>query len=58
VPGYDTDGDGADVAFLATHPGLTTAAQVLDIVARCYPPRRITAKTQFFVERIIVGMQK
>ena len=58
VTGYDTDGDRADVEFLTRHLGLTSTAQVLDIVARYYPAERITAKTQFFVEEILGGMQR
>ncbi len=57
VPGYDTGGDRADLEFLARHLGLGSAEQVLDIVTRYYPIERITAKTRFFVEEIIGGMQ-
>ena len=58
VSGYDTGGDRDDVIFLARHLGFTGAEQVLEIVARYYPPERISAKTRFFVEEVIGEMQK
>ena len=58
VAGYDTGGDRDDVIFLARHLGLTGAEQALEIVARYYPPERISAKTRFFVEEVIGEMHK
>ena len=50
VEGGDSRGDKDDVKLLARHLGLRTAEQVLEIVARYYPPDRLAVKTRYFVE--------
>ena len=42
--------DVADIAFLIKHLGLSSAQQVLDLVAQYYPPNRIPVKTQYLIE--------
>ena len=44
--------DLGDIVFLIRHLGLTSAPDVLDIVARYYPAERTPAKTQFLVESL------
>lgn len=46
------DRDDDDVEFLAGRLGLTTADEVLDVVARFYPQNRIEAKVQFYVQQL------
>ena len=50
VEGGDTGGDKEDLKLLALHLGLSTAEQVLEIVARYYPADRLAVKTRYFVE--------
>jgi hypothetical protein len=49
---FDTH-DRDDVAFLARHLGLTTAAAVIEVVSRYYPKNLVPAKTRFFVEELL-----
>lgn len=51
--GYDTDGDRADVLFLAKQLGVGQASQALAIVERFYPASRIPVKTAFFLEELL-----
>lgn len=46
------DRDDDDIRHLARSAGLTTADEVLDVVARFYPPGRIEAKAQFYVHQL------
>ena len=45
-----TSEDTEDIRFLAAHLGLTTAASVLDLVVRFYPPDRLPVRTQLLIE--------
>jgi hypothetical protein len=42
--------DVTDIAFLIRHLGLTSARDVLDIVAQYYPANQIPVKTQYLIE--------
>ena len=42
--------DVADIIFLIRHLALSSAREVLDLVAQYYPANRIPAKTQYLVE--------
>ncbi len=53
VPGYETDGDRADIAFLIRHLGIQTADAVLDIVSSYFPRERIGVQTQYLVEELM-----
>ncbi len=48
--GFDASHDVADIVFLCSHLQLKSAAAVLDIVARYYPPNRIPLKTQYLID--------
>jgi hypothetical protein len=54
----ESAGDGRDIATLIRHLGLTSSNEVLDLVARFFPPERIPAKTQFMIHEIIAQLQK
>ena len=49
APGYDTQGDRADIAFLIEMAGFGTAEEVLSIVQKYYPPERLLPKTHFMI---------
>lgn len=49
APGYDTQGDRADILFLMGRLKITTEKEALEIIEGFYPKERIAAKTQFFV---------
>ncbi|TDU69342.1 hypothetical protein EI77_02995 [Prosthecobacter fusiformis] len=51
---YDTSGDMADVQTLIRHLGLKDANQVLEIVSRYYDESRLSPKTRYFVEEIML----
>lgn len=42
--------DVPDIVFLTRHLGITSAKQVLDLVAQYYPENRISIKTQYLIE--------
>ena len=44
--------DKADAAHLIRHLALTRPEQVMEIVQKYYPPARIPAKTQYFVQEV------
>lgn len=54
---YDTT-DADDVRFLVRNLGLTTPADVFDLVSKYYPDERIPAKTRFFVEELLLPSQR
>jgi len=58
APGYDTQGDREDIAFLIDHAGLKSAEAVLGIVERFYPPERILPKTHFMLLEIFENISK
>lgn len=46
------DRDDDDVTFLADQLGLTTSDEVLDVMVRFYPAKRIEAKVQFYIQQL------
>ena len=46
------DRDDDDIKYLAQLLELTDADEILDVVARFYPPSRIEAKVQFYVHQL------
>lgn len=53
APGYDTQGDRADIVFLLQRLKITSGEEALNVVERFYPRERIAPKTQFFVAECI-----
>lgn len=49
APGYDTQGDRQDIAFLIKHLQLKDAESAIAIVEEFYGPSRILPKTQFMI---------
>ncbi len=49
---FDDAPDRQDALVLARHLGLTTEAEMLDIVSRFYPDSQLQAKTRYFVAEL------
>jgi hypothetical protein len=58
APGYDSQGDRADILFLMRHLKISTGKEALDLVERFYPKERIAPKTQFFVLECVNELKK
>lgn len=58
APGYDTQGDRADILFLMQHLNITEEKEVLDIIESFYPKDRILPKTQFFVMECLSELKR
>jgi hypothetical protein len=52
----ESGGDRGDSALLIRHLGLRSVDEVLEIVARFFPPERIPAKTQFMIHEVVAGL--
>jgi len=52
APQTESQGDVADIRFLARHLGLKTPEEVLRIVAAYYPEERIPPRARFLIEDI------
>ncbi|MFH2204314.1 MAG: DUF6036 family nucleotidyltransferase [Elusimicrobiota bacterium] len=48
--------DGDDIRFLIRHLGLRKIDQVLSVIEKYYPRDRVPAKTSFFLEEVIEGL--
>lgn len=49
APGYDSQGDRQDIAFLIKHLDIKDAESAIALVERFYEPSRILPKTQFMI---------
>ena len=57
APGYDTQGDRADILFLMRRLKITTERAALDLIESFYPRERIAPKTQFFVMECLAELK-
>jgi hypothetical protein len=56
--GTETAGDKDDIVTLIKHLGFKTSDEVMENVARFFPPERILPKTQFMIHEAISGLDR